>query len=169
MAWTTPITQATGTLITAAIWNQQITDNLIYLKAKKLAYTEFTAPVSVAVTTAATATTVVTASAVTFDGATEVEVEFFAPRADTPNVLSCAHIFELYDGATDLGSLGSVLTPAAVPTGVPVRVSRVLTPSAAAHTYSVRAWINAAGTGTVQAGVGGIGTLVPGFIRITKV
>lgn len=32
MAWTTPSTRSTGTLITASIWNTDLTDNLIYLK-----------------------------------------------------------------------------------------------------------------------------------------
>lgn len=31
MAWTTPATQTTSTHITAALWNQQITDNMTYL------------------------------------------------------------------------------------------------------------------------------------------
>jgi len=31
MAWTTPVTQSTGTLITAATWNAQVTDNMIHL------------------------------------------------------------------------------------------------------------------------------------------
>ncbi len=34
MAWTAPTTQATGTLITAAIWNTDLTDNLAYLKTQ---------------------------------------------------------------------------------------------------------------------------------------
>jgi hypothetical protein len=33
MAWTTPATQTTGTLMTAALWNQQVTDNLTFLGA----------------------------------------------------------------------------------------------------------------------------------------
>jgi hypothetical protein len=31
MAWTTPVTQATGVLITAAIWNAQVPDNMSFL------------------------------------------------------------------------------------------------------------------------------------------
>ncbi len=31
MAWTTPGTQTTGTLITAALWNQQVTDNMTFM------------------------------------------------------------------------------------------------------------------------------------------
>jgi hypothetical protein len=31
MAWTVPVTQVTGVLITAAIWNAQVTNNAAYL------------------------------------------------------------------------------------------------------------------------------------------
>lgn len=34
MAWTTPSTRTTGTLITASIWNTDVVANLIYLKSK---------------------------------------------------------------------------------------------------------------------------------------
>ncbi len=34
MAWTTPTTRATGDLITAAIWNADLVDNLSYLKTE---------------------------------------------------------------------------------------------------------------------------------------
>ena len=40
--------------------------------------------------------------------------------------------------------------------------------SAAAHTYSFRASVDAP-TGTATGGVGGTGAYVPGFIRIIKV
>src|SRR5687767_11211551 len=34
MAWTTPTTRTTGDLITAAIWNTDLVDNLAYLKTE---------------------------------------------------------------------------------------------------------------------------------------
>lgn len=34
MAWTAPTTRATGDLITASIWNTDLTDNLAYLKTQ---------------------------------------------------------------------------------------------------------------------------------------
>jgi len=33
MAWNAPVTQSVGTLITPAIWNSQIVENLLYLKS----------------------------------------------------------------------------------------------------------------------------------------
>ena len=41
MAWTTPTTRTTGTLITASIWNTDLTDNLIYLKTNTKGRAEF--------------------------------------------------------------------------------------------------------------------------------
>jgi hypothetical protein len=45
---------------------------------------------------------------------------------------------------------------------------RRLTPSAATHTYSIRAYTNT-GTADMQAGAGGSGAKAPMFIRITRV
>lgn len=39
MAWVGPATRTTGTLITAAIWNQDIVDNSIALRAGAIATT----------------------------------------------------------------------------------------------------------------------------------
>lgn len=48
MAWTTPTTRATGDLITAAIWNADLVDNLSYLHARlpTIATTELSAAAS---------------------------------------------------------------------------------------------------------------------------
>ncbi len=45
-------------------------------------------------------------------------------------------------------------------------VARHFTPTAGSHTYSIRAAVSN-GTGTVDANVGGSGSQMPGFIRIT--
>lgn len=126
-------------------------------------YTEFVADKSVTATTSGTADTVVTAPAVTFDGSTAVFVEFHAVavKIGTSNIK-----LELFDGATSLGLI--VNTSTGGTSGVPVFARRKLTPSAAAHTYSVKAYVDG-GTGTVYAAAGGsAGTNMPGYIRITK-
>lgn len=136
----------------------------------ELAYNEFTANVAITAVNPATANTVVTASAVTFDGATAVIIEFHAGRVDGSANAGNQCIFELYDGATDLGIVGvPFINPAAttLSTGA-FRASRRLTPSAGAHTFSVRAWAST-GTASVSAGIGGAGTFLPGYIRILKV
>lgn len=134
---------------------------------KELAYAQITAEVTgITTSSAATATNIVSAGAVTFDGSA-VMVEFYTPQAESPAVADGRILFELYDGGSavmTIGALGSE-TAAAQKACVLVRVR--FTPSAAAHTYSVRAWVSS-GTGSVRAGAGGAGVLVPAYIRITK-
>jgi hypothetical protein len=116
--------------------------------------------VSVTATTEGTANTVVTASAFSFDGATEVLIEFFA--VDAVPGTGQLNLW-LYDGGSSIGLLG-FRTTARSPGG-PLR--RYLTPSNASHTYSIRASVDA-GTGQLSAGAGGAATNLPGYIRITK-
>jgi hypothetical protein len=132
-------------------------------------YVEFTADAAPTATTEATANTVVTAAAVSFDGSTTVLIEFFAPYASPTNTAGAYVFFVLYDGSSSIGLMGAIRTPSA--TGdhvVPVRLTHRLTPSNASHTYSIRAYVSS-GTGEVVGGSGGTGNYVPGFIRITKV
>jgi hypothetical protein len=125
-----------------------------------------TAPVTVNATSEATATTIKSATAVTFDGSTTVKIECFVPyvlgSAGNQDVTFC-----LYDGASSIGLLGKdhAWATFANPIGY---LTRKLTPAAATKTYSLRAFVDA-NTVAVQAGVGGSGAIVPGFIRITKV
>lgn len=131
-------------------------------------YVALTGNVAPTATTEGTANTVVTANAVTFDGSTVVIIEFFVPYA-RPDTAAAGRLlsFYLYDGASSIGRLGAMLTPAAAGDSKPVYLRHRLTPSAAAHTYSIRAAVNA-GTGGINAGAGGSTADMPGFIRITK-
>lgn len=128
-------------------------------------YTEFTSNVSITATTEATANQIVSAGAITFDGA-PVRVEFGAYLIRGPASVSI--FVELYDGASSIGVLGQYDMDAGAD-GVPPRLTRRFTPTAVAHTYSIRAHLASAGTGTVFGGAGGVGLAMPGFIRITKV
>lgn len=138
-----------------------------YPPGYEFAYNEFTAPVATTNTTEATAAAVATASAVTFDGATAVWIEFFSPDAG-PNTASRTAIFALYDGASSIGIMGDV-SMASANNGGGLMLKRRMTPAAATKTYSVRLYIGGgAGTVTAQAGLGGAGVYMPGYIRITK-
>lgn len=131
-------------------------------------YVEKTSNTSVTATSEGTANTVVTGSAVTYDGSTSIVVEFFAFSANVPAGAGNQITLVLYDNGSSIGLLGRVRTPAAgTALEVTVRMARRLTPSAEAHTYSIRAYVNT-GTGSVDAGAGGSGAVVPAFIRITK-
>lgn len=127
--------------------------------ATELGYTQFTSNVSVTATTEAAANTVVTASAITFDGSTTALIEFYAARIDPGSTSISVFLFQ--DGTT-LGQIGLTLVA-----GIPIFVARRLTPASGSRTYSIRAAVNAS-TGTVYAGAGGAGVNLPGFIRITR-
>lgn len=131
-------------------------------------YVEKTSDTSITNTTEGAADTIVTGSAVTYDGSTVVLIEFFCARINPDTAAAGRYVWVvLYDGASSIGQWGLIQTPAAASFAVPIRLARRITPSAAAHTYSVRAFVGA-GTATAFAGAGGNGATMPAFIRITK-
>jgi hypothetical protein len=166
MPWTTAVTRSSGFSVTAAVWNSEHVDNMNFLK--EVGYTQFTSAVSVTATTDATADTVVSSGAITYEAVPHL-IEFFV-RAARPDSGAAGRNLNiaLYDSTTSLGLIGLVQTPAAATMWVPVYAMRRLTPTAASHTYIVKAWVNA-GTGNIDAGAGGAGVGMPGFIRITRV
>lgn len=132
-------------------------------------YVEKTTNTSITATTLATANTIVTGASVTYDGSTIVVIQWQAyaigPPAD--GFLTVC----LYDGSTLLcaiDDLAGTVSGSTTWTGDKGSSGQLrLTPSAAAHQYSVRAAVNA-GTGTVFAGAGTGGANAPCFMRIVK-
>ena len=135
----------------------------------ELDYVQFTSPVAPTATSEATADVVVTGSSVAYDGSTIVVVEFFSPWARPQASAGADLSFWLYDGSSSIGRMG--LTRCNV-NGTnwwnPIHLSRRITPSNASHTYSIRASVST-GTASIQAGAGGSGAEMPGFIRISEV
>lgn len=132
-------------------------------------YVQKTSDTSITATTGATANTVVTANAVTYDGSTVILIEFFTDSLVADNTAAARLIdVVLYDGSTELGIIGRQRTAAAANNASTCHAVYRLTPSAASHTYSVRAYVSA-GTGTVAGGNGTAGNHMPCFIRQTKV
>jgi hypothetical protein len=129
---------------------------------KTLAYAEATTVATITATSEATAQAVVTAPAITLDGATVILVEFSAYAAAPPTGGPSMAIV-LFDGATPLGQLAYLQNAGYVP----IRVARRLTPAAATHTYSIRAWVSS-GSGTIHGGAGGSNVPMPAFIRIAR-
>lgn len=143
-------------------------DQNVQVDVNELAYSQITAAVSVTATSAATATTVIAGSAVSYDGGAII-LEFFAPQIQTPSAApGNSFMLNLWDGATDLGYFGQCITAAASTLCVPVLLRRRLVPTVASHTYGVRAWTPSGTNGVVGAGVGGIGVLVPAYLRVTR-
>lgn len=131
-------------------------------------YTEFTSAVNLTATSAATADTIVTAGAFAGDGTTSIVVEFFCVSLDTSGSASPNWItVVLYDGGSSIGTIGIAFIAATTAVRMPAAFKRKLTPSAASHTYSIRAYVNG-GTGSAAAGAGGSGNNVPGFVRVWK-
>lgn len=141
-----------------------------YPPGYEIDYVEITSPVSVTATSAATADTCITGSAITYDGSTIIMVQFFAPYVTTVAASAAGWLVELYDGATNIGAFEQVTSQTSVSIlRMGASGSRRLTPSNASHTYSIRMWTTTAGTASFGAGAGGAGNYLPAFIRITKV
>lgn len=134
----------------------------------ELDYAEITSDASITATTSATANTVVTGSAITYDGATIILVEFFTPFVTPPSGALHNVNIDLYDGSSSIGIMALVTSNPTNASRIPVYCAKRLTPSAAAHTYSIRSFVDS-GTGTIRAGAGGAGTIYPSFMRIIKV
>lgn len=132
----------------------------------ELAYVEFTSPVSVTATTEATANSIVSAGAVSFDGSTRVCIEAFVPYIDPQNTANATTTAYLYDGSS-IGLWAQIRQPTTAELYVSLYVRQFLTPSNASHTYSLRA-TTSSGSAAWNAGAGGSGNIIPGYIRITK-
>lgn len=123
-------------------------------------YTEQTSGVAITATSEATAQTVISSNAITFDGATKVRVTFYAIawRNASANAVECFMV--LSDSVA--GVLGTVadenITEATA--GVrhgPISWTRVYTPSSGTRTLSVKAYASTANGFTLPAGAGGSG------------
>lgn len=133
--------------------------------SRELGYTEITSSVTVTSTTESSGTTVITASAITFDG-NPVICEFFSPQVQ-PAVGGNSVTICLFEGATEIGRL-AVVQSAGTGTDVhPVCAKRRFTPSAASHTYTVTAF-QGGGNATIAAGAGGTATLLPAYLRFER-
>lgn len=134
-------------------------------------YAEITGAVTITATTDGNSqgTAVIDGNAVTYDGSTRVKIEFYAPYV---SVLTSNQniVVNLYDGTTDLGRLSNIDAITGTNTQVnTVFAARFLTPTAAAHTYHIRAWKTTSGTtAVVGAGAGGASAYMPAYYRITK-
>jgi hypothetical protein len=148
---------------------RELAERLEAIKAgagAELAYAQITATVNITATSEATAQTIVSAPATTF-AAEPILVEFYCPIAQLSNV-GVYFIFQLFDGATNLGRY-ALMYSAVVNDGVPIHAVQRLTPTAGSHTYSVRAFVGA-GNGLISAGPGGPGVNpMAAFIRISRV
>jgi hypothetical protein len=125
-------------------------------------YVQITAnPSGITATTEGTSQAVITGNSVFYDGS-RLKVSFFVPKLTSS--ASQTVTFVVYRDATVIGQVfaGTVNT-----TLQSVDFDIFDTPTFGAHTYAVKAFVSA-GTLTVNAGAGGSGNLVPGWLRVTK-
>jgi len=165
--WTSPRTWTPGEIVTAAQLNAHARDNLdyLYLNRKKLLdYQQITSNVSVTATAYGSATAVINGSAIAYDGVTPVLIEFFSPAVSGGGAGITISV-GVYDGSTHVATLVSAFTGQDQHAQA---ASHRFTPTAATHTYQIKAWLASSGTGTVGAGnASGGGALAPAFLRIT--
>lgn len=138
------------------------------LPGEELDYVEITAPVAPVVTTEGTAVTVIGGNAIACDGGPLV-VECSAPswRADSGGAGRTITLCLFMDGAVLDGVWAKVVAAAASAGDEPLFVRRRVTPAPGSHTFSARAFVSA-GTGNIDAGVGGTGASSPAFLRVLR-
>lgn len=140
------------------------------LAGKELDYVQITADVSITGTTEGTATTIITGTSQSYSAVTTL-VEFFSADVRSPTAAAGnAVVIVLYDGATLIGRMGVIITPAAAILGWAGTLSYRLTPTAATHQYIIKAHVSSTTGGPIiSAGSGGSGLSLPAFLRITRV
>jgi hypothetical protein len=132
------------------------------LPGQELDYASITSnSASITATTEGTSAPVISGNALYYDGS-RVKISFFVPKLSSTG--SQTVTFVVYRDATDVGQVfgGTVNT-----TLQSAEFELFDTPSTGAHTYAVKAFVSANAL-TVNAGAGGSGNLIPGWLRITK-
>jgi hypothetical protein len=131
-----------------------------YPPGYELAYAEYTSNVTVSGASEGAATSVVAAGSFTADGSSAYIVEFYAPTI-SPGA-STGVVVILLEGSTVLGNIAFTSSQG------DCLVRRKVTPASGSRTYSVKAWKAGSNDGTIEAGSGGTGAYLPGYIRVTK-
>jgi hypothetical protein len=138
----------------------------LLMPGEELAYNQITARASVTATSAAGAQLIIDSGARVYDGS-PILVTFYASNIQSPIAAGALLHLSLWDGSTDLGFIGNLNTVAAAVEVVPCMVCRRITPTAGTHTYRLMAFVSA-GTGTIEAGAGGVAASPPTYLRITR-
>ncbi|HZT14962.1 MAG TPA: hypothetical protein VFA19_03365 [Gaiellaceae bacterium] len=134
----------------------------VALPGQELDYAQITTnSAAITATTEATSQPVITGDSVYYDGS-RVKIQFFVPKLSAS--ASLVATFVVYRDSTVVGQVyGGTVNTTLQGAGLEI----FDTPAAGAHTYAVKAFVTT-GTLTVNAGAGGSGNLVPGYLRVTK-
>jgi hypothetical protein len=131
-----------------------------------LAYSTVVTNQTIVATTEAGATAIATLAAITFDGATPVNIDFFAPYT-THSTAAAISRTAIWDGATEVNKFTE--RDQTYTSNMGVVISFPITPTAASHTYAVKSWVTA-GNVIYYAGAvsGGAGVFGPISMRISR-
>jgi len=132
----------------------------------ELTYNQITSDVPTTATTEGTAVVAITGSTIAFDG-TKVCVEFFCAQI-TNSLNNNPTTFVLLRDTTKLGQIIGTLSNNSTVNGEGFLFRWYDTPAAGSHFYEVRIFTSGSSTGTVKAGLGGSGLILPAYLRVTK-
>jgi len=132
----------------------------------ELYYGEKTSVTGVTATVEASADTHIAGASVAYDGS-EVCIEFYSPSGQPQATANCILYIVLFEDGSPIGVLSEVRTGNNSSMSAPIFARRFMTPSAASHTYSIRAYTTS-GTSYLYGGAGGAGNRMPSYLRITQ-
>lgn len=113
-------------------------------------------------------TIIIPGSAYNFDGGL-VCAEFFSPSVNPDNTAGAGIRVSLFEGAVQIGRLGSFCTDAVLFVVGTIFARYYFTPSAGVHTYTITARnFGNVGNGAIGGGTGGAAAFVPCYLRFTK-
>lgn len=147
--------------------------------ASVLDYVEFTASLPADSNDEMDPRVLVQAAPRAYDGLTRVRVTFYAPNVSADANVSNpnpACVVELYDNGVPLGIIGSGgnfgFIDGTVTLGSTVGIafgSRIFTPTAGSHVFMAGCWAGTPGDQVgVDAGSGGVGAFVPGYLLVER-
>ena len=142
-----------------------------YPPGYEIGYAQITTFTNITDTSEATATSLISPGALTFDGGA-VLVTFFTPLLIADSAAATDFIFiTLFEGSTEITRMAQIVTQVTTaPTKQTVLAQYRFTPSAASHTYKICAFCTSTnGTPQIGAGSGGTASYPPSFVRFTKV
>lgn len=129
-----------------------------------LDYVQITASVTVSGSVYSSPTDVITGSTVTY-AATPTLIQFYSPRIERSTGASIS--IGLYDGSTHIATIAEY-SDGNGGHGVPCYAAYRFTPTAASHTYSIKAFCSGGNTTVFAGNASGSGAYAPAFIRVTR-
>ncbi len=135
----------------------------------EIAYDQITSGVNVASTSEGTPTAIIAGTSHVYEAAAYL-FEFYSPSVTDPSSASGIVTILLIEDAASIGRLAIQESVTVSTQTIDACIGKLrLTVAAGAHTFGISAFCSATtGTPAIGAGAGGINTLVPAYLRVTK-